>query len=246
MKNNFFVKGLLVCSFILSGFASLTGCNNENVKEEEYVFELSGEGTINKVDYSFNLKGVEADNEFYIEAINTELEPIWGEWKFVEGKGYILTFDDAYWTEKKVKYDKEANQFYFSYDVNLGSAIGKTKVKFVGDAKDFAYDDEGWGFEPFEFSVVGADVFGMTTLDATLTCYENLTFEAVGSCPLIAVTARNGTYSFDKDTNAYKFIFTDQAEPVISTYDAEANSYQIVVNFNVGMSLPFTLTYLVE
>ncbi len=246
MDKKILKKSLLIIPLIL-GVSVISACDDTSSSiDVKSVFEFTGKGTINEVDYDFAIKGVEADNEFYIEVLNTEFEHIFGEWKFTTGKGYILTFDDAYWTEKKVKYNEENKQFYFSYDVNLGSAYGKTRVKFTGSANDFEYDGIGWGFEPFEFSVVGADVFGMTTLDASLTCYEDLSFKTTGSCPLIAVPERKGTYVFDKDTNVYTFIFTDQSDPVVSTYEESTNSYSIVVKFNVGMSMPFTLTYMAE
>ena len=245
MKNKLFIASAL--TLLLLGQVSVTSCSQETSSEvQNYVFELSGKGTINNVEYEFQLKGVEADKEFYIQTMNSDYEQIWGEWSFTEGKGYILTFDDAYWTEKKVKYDADKNQFYFTYEVNLGSAVGKTKVKFTGDATGFTYDNVGWGFEPFEWSEVGADVFGMTTCDVTVTCYEDLTFIAQGSCPLIAVPQRNGTYSYTEATNVYSFKFSDEETAIDSTYDADTTTYSLSLKMNVGMLYEFVVTYTPE
>lgn len=243
MKKN---RSILLLGTLLLSSTLLASCSNDDEAAEEFVFEFSGSGTIEGTKYDFEVKGVEADNEFYIKTLNTEFEEIWGEWTFTEGKGYILTFDDAYWTEKKVKYDTDNKQFYFTYEVNLGSAVGKTKVKFTGDASTFNYDGEGWGFEPFEFSASGLDVFGMTTVDITLTCYEDLTFKTQASCPLIAVPERNGTYSFSETDNAYTFIFSDEANPSVTTYDSETGAYNLTLTLNVGMPLPFTISYIPE
>lgn len=238
---------VLVTITVCAATGLLVACSPQEPQDEPtYVFSFSGSGTIGGKDYTFRLNGVEADHEFFIETVGEEFEYLWGEWKFTEGKGYILTFDDAYWTTKKVKYDATTNEFYFTYEMNLGSAVGKTKVVFRGGAGDFAYDGEGWGFEPFEFSATGVDVFGMTTADIILTCYEDLTFSCVGSCPLIAVPSRSGTYSYDKDTNAYTFVFNDSSDPVVSTYDESTNTYSLSVTMNVGMNIPFTIMYTPE
>lgn len=86
----------------------------------------------------------------------------------------------------------------------------------------------------------------MTTLDASLTCYEDLTFKTTASCPLIAVPERNGTYSFDEANNQYSFKFSDEENPTLSTYDEAKNEYKISVVFSVGMPIPFELTYIPE
>ncbi len=241
---------LLACVTVVTVFAALcllTACAPQQQEEEpSYVFSLSGSGTIGEKNYTFHLNGVEADNEFFIETVGEDMEYLWGEWKFTEGKGYTLTFDDAYWTTKNVKFDEVTNEFYFTYEMNLGSAIGKTKVAFRGSAGDFKYDGEGWGFEPFEFSATGVDVFGMTTVDIILTCFEDLTFSCVGSCPLIAVPSRSGTYSYNQETNEYTFLFSDSSDPVVSTYEKSTNTYSLSVTMNVGMNMPFTISYIPE
>ncbi len=234
----------LASSFCLLSLASCASSEDEG--EEKTVFLFEGSGTIDETKYDFEIHGVEADNEFYIKTLDSEIEEIWGEWEFTEGKGYILTFDDAYWTEKKVKYDADKNEFYFTYEVNLGSAIGKTKVKFVGDADGFNYDGEGWGFEPFEFSASGVDVFGMTTVDITLTCYEDLSFKTQASCPLIAVPERNGTYSYSGERNVYTFKFSDEENPTETVYNEATGAYELTLKLNVGMPMPFTISYIPE
>lgn len=250
-KHNLAIASILLASLTLG--AGLTSCNTNGGDDEDgtqtVICTMDGAGTINEVDYNFEIRILEEDQEFYIKTLNTEIEEIWGEWTYTTGKGYILTFDDAYWTEKKVKYDEETNEFYLTYEVNLGSAYGKTKVKFKGDAGSFKdeYDHEGWGFEPFEFGVTGADVFGMTTIDITLTCYEDLTFKTVASCPLIAVPQRTGTYVFDANEPSYTFTFSDADETAKTTY--EDGTYSVTINLDVtgGMfKMPFTITYTPE
>lgn len=93
MKNRKTLKTMMLFSVIFAGGISLASCNNgDKTSEEDFIFELTGNGEIAGVNYNFDLKGVEADNEFYISVRDTEIENIWGEWKFVDGKGYILTF----------------------------------------------------------------------------------------------------------------------------------------------------------
>lgn len=242
------MKSKKLLALALLSVLQTTACNDlTSENKEDVVFSLAGSGSINDVEYSFKLNAVTADNEFYIKAENTDLEEIWGEWKKVDGKGYILTFDDAYWTEKKTKYNEVSNKFYFTYEVNLDSAYGKNKIKFEGDAGSFKdeYDHVGWGFEPYQFELVGADVMGMTTIDLYITLYEDLTMKLTGSCPLIAVPEKNGTYTFDESQHLYVFTFTGE-EPINSTYDEQTNTYSVNVTVNVGMKLPFTLTYTPE
>lgn len=237
--------GLAILSVSMaSALSSCTSDNTSNQTEEKVIQTLNGSGSINDTNYDFELRILEADNEFYIKTLNTEYENIWGEWTFTEGKGYILTFDDAYWTEKKVKYNEDSKEFFFTYEVNLGSAVGKTKVKFSGSADNFTYDGEGWGFEPFEFSASNLDVMGMTTIDITLTCYEDLTFKTLASCPLIAVPERNGTYSFDEANKVYTFKFSDEENPTETTY--ADGTYSLTLKLNVGMPMQFTITYTPE
>lgn len=120
--------GLAILSVSMaSALSSCTSNNTSNQTEEKVIQTLNGFGSINDTNYDFELRILEADNEFYIKTLNTEYENIWGEWTFTEGKGYILTFDDAYWTEKKVKYNEDSKEFFFTYEVNLGSAVGKLK-----------------------------------------------------------------------------------------------------------------------
>ena len=211
--------GLAILSVSMaSALSSCTSNNTSNQTEEKVIQTLNGSGSINDTNYDFELRILEADNEFYIKTLNTEYENIWGEWTFTEGKGYILTFDDAYWTEKK--------------------------VKFSGSADNFTYDGEGWGFEPFEFSASNLDVMGMTTIDITLTCYEDLTFKTQASCPLIAVPERNGTYSFDEANKVYTFKFSDEENPTQTTY--ADGTYSLTLKLNVGMPMKFTITYTPE
>ena len=88
--------GLAILSVSMaSALSSCTSGNTSNQTEEKVIQTLNGSGSINDTNYDFELRILEADNEFYIKTLNTEYENIWGEWTFTEGKGYILTFDDA-------------------------------------------------------------------------------------------------------------------------------------------------------
>ena len=79
--------GLAILSVSMaSTLSSCTSDNTSNQTEEKVIQTLNGSGSINDTNYDFELRILEADNEFYIKTLNTEYENIWGEWAFTDGR----------------------------------------------------------------------------------------------------------------------------------------------------------------
>lgn len=250
--NQRFLKTFSLSTLLLGSVISLIGCSKKDDATETIIQTMKGEGELNGEKVHFDLNFLKEDSEFYIEDSNKKYERLWGDWEFKEGKGYILTFDDAYWTVKKTLYSEEKKQFRFRYEVNLGSSIGKTTVNFTGDATGFQYDGIGWGFIPYQFvgsGKVGDGSFGQ--MDGKLTCKEDLSCDLSVDFSMIPIPSCSGTYTFDDKNHQYTFSFpvcqtidgTDDPKVINSTYDATSNSYTIKIDVAKKMTyMPTKLT----
>jgi hypothetical protein len=208
------------------------------------LFTFTGSVEISGKEYDVTLNGKEDNNfELVISGIPVPLE---GKYEFVSGKGYILDFYDAGDTSIKTRYSETKKEFYFYYDLNLGSAIGGGTVRMSLKDEGFLteYDHEDWGW-PFQFygEIPGVLISGN---DCTLTviCNPDGSAYAIGSSPMISLPARSGTWEYDAETKVYTFDLAGHTQTVYtSTYDEETNTWTVSIHFDFSIMWPLTATY---
>ncbi len=210
------ILALLLClSFVLTGCgqSSLGNSSGETQKEDDsqYEFEFTGSTEIQGTEYHSTIYGNE-DSTFALRIEELPTAEMTGTWTFVDGKGYKLYFDDTNSSFRYTKYDPETKQFSFNYKLDLGDTNGGSgDIQFVYEDADFAnqYDGEGLGPMPPVFNgyttYMGAMVALGEPMKCTLTCYEDGTCTSVSSNEVKFASPRNGTWSFDEESNTYTF-----------------------------------------
>lgn len=186
----------------------------DSPSEEGLAFSFTGTETYDDgTEYTVDIKAKEGEDAFTLSIEELPMFELGGTYKFVEGKGYKLYFDDVDSQFVYTSYDPETADFSFKYKLDLGEALGTRRITFTGHDEAFAkqYDGEGLGLTPptFEGSGWGGYIGQFEIAPAKLTCYEDgtATFTAVA---VTAVDPKTGTWDYDEETNVYHFNFPPQ------------------------------------
>lgn len=227
----------------------------------ESAIAFKGSGEIKGVTYNVTLTcGKEEKAPFTFTVAELPELSLDGTYEYDSSKGYRFTFNDKTDTIKVPKYDATKGEFKFSYNLNLGDKYGSGEVTLTLSDTNFVPGNETF-FEPFSFYNFDDNFFGMTTLETTLTLFEDGTCTLIGVCPLTSVPTRTGTYTFDAAANKYTFYLgtititnrnpdgTTENVTISSyetTYDAATNTYSVTVHQEAGMMSAITVTYTPE
>lgn len=236
---------LLSVVLALCALAMLTACDNG--------VAFTGSGEINGVTYNVTLKCGKDDTFALTIKELPELE-LDGTYEYDDSKGYRFTFSDQNDTVKVPKFDEATSTFSFTYKLILGDRYGTGNVTLSYVDKNFT-PGEALFFEPVTFYAYDPDVgnYGMTSCEAYLYLYEDGTFMIIGSCPLTAVNAASGTYTYDAEANKYVFeydssIGTEMGNLNVSRSDTEAvynpetDAYEMTIYYNLGLTSTLNLS----
>lgn len=201
----------------LAAVAVITACSpaEQPPDDETYAFKFVGSGKFNDdTTYNITITGSEDDDSFELLIKELPMFQLDGTYVYVEGKGYKLYFEDAGSQFVYTAYDTESKIFSFTYDLNLGEALGTRSVPFTWTDSSFAsaYDGEGLGPVPPTFTGGGwGGYIGQFEITpATIRCYEDgsAIFTAVA---VTAVDPKYGTWEYDRATNTYHLNFPPQS-----------------------------------
>ncbi|MDR0856749.1 MAG: hypothetical protein LBM78_05010 [Clostridiales bacterium] len=235
------LTALLVLSLVLLSAVIATACTKDTTPA--YAFVFTGSAEIGDVTYDIELTA-DKDNTFKLVASGFEDLPLEGTYEFVEAKGYIFRFNDAGDTEIKTHYSETLKEFYFYYDLDLGSATGAGKARMSLPDAAFVCDGEDWGW-PFSFGYTNENVLlAGNTVETSILCKADGTAIASASCAIIAVPSREGTWTYDAAANQYAFeLGGHTVTSYTTTYDAERDTYSVNVHFSVGMMISLIVEY---
>lgn len=211
----------VVVAFCLLFAASvcLTACNGDNgggggnSEDKEFVFE--GAATFsNGVDYSIVITGyADEEQSFLLTVKEMPILEMGGTWVMVEGKGYKLYLNDAGGTYVYTSYNVATQSFTAKVPVNLGGGFGNATVVMTCKDGGFAAQYDGIGLPPHPPTFTGHGLGGTkgnSSYDCSVICREDGTCVAVTD--KTGIPDREGTYTYDAETNVYSFEFADETE----------------------------------
>lgn len=207
-------RRLSAFAFFVPSLLFVSGCEQknesssvENTSKYQFVFEGSSSEFANNNNFHLKIYG-NKDDDCSFQMLVDEMPAVKlpGKWVYVENKGYKLYFNDVNKSYVYTRYDVQAKEFSFKFNVDLGGGYGIAKVRFVSQDTEFAkvYDGEGLDPLPPTFRGVGAGMTENYTLNYWLVCYED------GTCASFddfLGLDRNGEWTYDKQVNQYSFHF---------------------------------------
>lgn len=186
----------------------------EEQEEQNYRFLFRGEGDFQDGNtYHTVITGSLEDETFELLIEELPALALNGTYVFEEGKGYKLYFEDSDSQYVYSQYDTDTKEFSFKYNLNLGEALGVTRVEYVCKDEAFAetYDGIGLGKVPPVFTGHGYGGYAAKfDLDCKLTCFEDGTAVLNGEA-VVPIETRKGTYTYDEENNVYHITLSEQA-----------------------------------
>lgn len=207
---------ILTAVLLLSAVFTLAACGpDEPSPDENYAFRFVGRHEFNDGNtYNITITGSEEDDTFSLLIQELPMFELDGTYVYVTDKGYKLYFEDAGSQFVYTDYDSEDGVFSFTYDLDLGEALGMRSVDFTYGDVEFAtvYDGEGLGPVPPTFTGGGwgGYIAQFEITPATIRCYEDgsAIFTATA---VTAVDPKYGTWEYDRETNRYHLTFPPQS-----------------------------------
>lgn len=248
MKTKRFVA-LMLAVVVLSLCASaFTACGGSNADDGDWEFVFAGSGVFaDGNEYNAVIRGNKDEDQTFVLTIE-ELPALelGGTWVLVEGKGYKLYFDDSGNSYSYSYYDTDTSTFSLKYTLNLSGGLGSAKINFMFRDEAFAsvYDGEGLPPHPPTFTATGyGNLAALTPYYFTLICNED------GTCVSVPARAdidkRNGTYTYDEESNVYSFEFEDQeyTSNYLFTDDDGKQYYRHMYTASVDNTLQYGVGY---
>ncbi len=208
------------CAFAVSVIAAwglFTSCGEVEppVVEPTYEFNFEGEITLNEIFYTVTIQG--EDGNFELKA--NALPPVKGTYTKTEGQGYTLSFQDSLATDVRTQYDRNNKEFYFIYNLDLGTARGNGNIRFTYKDESFVPAEEAWEDIP---SFTGT-VRLVVSATMQVVCKGDGTFRLFSTDFADYIPELTGTYEY-KDGS---YIFTAEGVEYVSVLNEETGLHEI-------------------
>lgn len=239
-KKCFSLAVAILCAMIATiVFVACGDKNNLHPDDSNAVAVFEGSAEKNGTEYNAVMKLME-DYSFVLEANN--IESIEGTYTFTESVGYKFTFSDGRETVRETEYDREAQEHFFDYGINLG-ASGYVTITLKCKDTEFTPPPEPTVPEEMEAVFTGGWVgttYPASAEDASLTCFPD------GTCVARIESANktvNGSYTFSD--GVYNFKLKDAyGTDTNSTFDSATQTYTVIFQMDVGgLTADVTVTY---
>lgn len=221
---------VFLCVAMLAAIvAVMTACGSTPPPDsgKEYLFSFVGSGEYADGNtYTIGINGNKDDDSFELLIKELPMFQLDGQYVYVEGKGYKLYFEDAGSQFTYTAYNVNDKQFTFTYNLDLGEALGTRAIDFAYNDVAFAdkYDGEGLGPVPPIFSGGGWGGFigQFEIAPANIRCYEDgsAVFTATA---VTAVDPKVGTWDYNRATNVYHLYFPPQSYANSSQFEVRDN-----------------------
>lgn len=204
---------LLSALLLLVALPFFAACDNETIEPNtgEYEFVFEGSGTFSDgVDYHITIRG-NHDQTFLLTIKELPLLEMDGTWVLVENKGYKFYLNDYDGTYVYTTYDTTSKVFTAKVPVNLSEGLGRKTVTMTYQDAAFAAVYDGVGLPPHPPTFTGFGYGGSngnSVYNCQIICRED------GTCVSVTdksgTADREGTYTYDAETDTYYFEFADE------------------------------------